>query len=63
VSGALILHVAARQAAKLFVHEREQLVEGGLVAAPPRLEQLGGLGRWELNSTILRQPSRFPGCF
>ena len=41
VACAFLAHVPLRQAVQLLPHERDQLVEGVLLACPPGLQQLG----------------------
>jgi len=54
VPAALARQAAPRDPAQFLVYERNQLVEGGLIASPPCEEKSGDLVRVAGNEPILR---------
>ena len=44
--GALLRHAPPRDLVQFAVHERHELLEGGLVTAAPRQQQARNLSRW-----------------
>ena len=59
LTGVLASHAPAGDALQMAVYERNQAIERGLVAMPPRPEQRGQVSGTVSDAAILDRPSRF----